>query len=174
GRTRGLRGQAASGGTMAMPDARPARRSPRRCGNAARDSPRAVHGADHDRHVHCDGVRRSCDYSATPRPRASLVIPDRSSDRPVAGLRPWNPLRPPGARGICHLDRLKTTKGRHMAQELSEGAKAPAFTLPRDGNGKVSLKDFKGRNLVLYFYPKADTPGCTQEAIAFSRLRAAF
>ena len=61
-----------------------------------------------------------------------------------------------------------------MAQELSEGAKAPAFTLPRDGNGKVSLKDFKGRNLVLYFYPKADTPGCTQEAIAFSRLRAAF
>jgi len=61
-----------------------------------------------------------------------------------------------------------------MAQELTEGAKAPAFTLPRDGNGKVSLKDFKGRNLVLYFYPKADTPGCTQEAIAFSRLRAAF
>jgi len=36
------------------------------------------------------------------------------------------------------------------------------------------LKDFKGRNLVLYFYPKADTPGCTKEAIAFSRLRPAF
>ena len=44
----------------------------------------------------------------------------------------------------------------------------------RDGGGKISLKDFKGRNLVLYFYPKADTPGCTKEAIAFSQLRSAF
>jgi thioredoxin-dependent peroxiredoxin len=59
-------------------------------------------------------------------------------------------------------------------RELVEGTKAPAFTLPRDGGGKVSLKDFKGRNLVLYFYPKADTPGCTKEAIAFSRLCADF
>jgi peroxiredoxin Q/BCP len=61
-----------------------------------------------------------------------------------------------------------------MARELVAGAKAPAFTLPRDGGSKVSLKDFKGGNLVLYFYPKADTPGCTKEAIAFSRLRADF
>ena len=61
-----------------------------------------------------------------------------------------------------------------MGEELAAGAKAPAFTLPRDGGGMVSLKDFKGRNLVLYFYPKADTPGCTKEAIAFSSLRAAF
>ena len=61
-----------------------------------------------------------------------------------------------------------------MEGELVAGAKAPAFTLPRDGGGKVSLKDFKGGKLVLYFYPKADTPGCTQEAIAFSRLRADF
>lgn len=61
-----------------------------------------------------------------------------------------------------------------MAQDLAVGAKAPAFTLPRDGGGKISLKDFKGGNLVLYFYPKADTPGCTKEAIAFSRLRADF
>jgi peroxiredoxin Q/BCP len=61
-----------------------------------------------------------------------------------------------------------------MARELAEGAKAPAFTLPRDGGTRVSLADFKGRNLVLYFYPKADTPGCTKEAIAFSGLRAAF
>jgi peroxiredoxin Q/BCP len=61
-----------------------------------------------------------------------------------------------------------------MGRELVAGAKAPAFTLPRDGGGKVSLKDFKGRNLILYFYPKADTPGCTTEAIAFSRLRADF
>ncbi len=63
---------------------------------------------------------------------------------------------------------------RGLGRELTAGAKAPAFTLPRDGGTKVSLKDFKNRNLVLYFYPKADTPGCTKEAIAFSGLRAAF
>ena len=61
-----------------------------------------------------------------------------------------------------------------MSRELAAGANAPAFSLPRDGGGKISLKDFKGGNLVLYFYPKADTPGCTKEAIAFSRLRADF
>ena len=54
------------------------------------------------------------------------------------------------------------------------GAKAPAFTLPRDGGGTVSLSDFKGRKLVLYFYPRADTPGCTRESIDFSRLRPQF
>lgn len=61
-----------------------------------------------------------------------------------------------------------------MARELEVGMKAPAFTLDRDGGTRVSLKDFKGRKLVLYFYPKADTPGCTTQAIAFSGLRAAF
>ena len=54
------------------------------------------------------------------------------------------------------------------------GDKAPSFTLPRDAGGEVSLADFKGRKLVLYFYPKADTPGCTREAIAFNGLRTAF
>ena len=61
-----------------------------------------------------------------------------------------------------------------MARELVAGAKAPAFTLARDDGAQVSLKDFKGRNLVLYLYPKADTPGCTKEAIDFSAHRAAF
>jgi thioredoxin-dependent peroxiredoxin len=53
---------------------------------------------------------------------------------------------------------------------LVPGAKAPDFTLPCDGKGRVSLADFKGRKLVLYFYPRADTPGCTREAQAFSAL----
>ncbi len=61
-----------------------------------------------------------------------------------------------------------------MAKALDAGAKAQDFTLVRDGGGKVSLKDFKGRKLVLYFYPKADTPGCTREAIAFNALKGAF
>jgi peroxiredoxin Q/BCP len=47
------------------------------------------------------------------------------------------------------------------------GDKAPAFTLPADGGGKVSLKDLKGKAVVLYFYPKDDTSGCTAEACAF-------
>ena len=54
------------------------------------------------------------------------------------------------------------------------GAKAPAFTLPRDGGGTLSLRDFQGRKVVLFFYPKADTPGCTRESIAFSGLKPAF
>jgi peroxiredoxin Q/BCP len=63
---------------------------------------------------------------------------------------------------------------RKPLSELAEGTAAPAFTLPRDGGGAVSLKDFKGRKLVLYFYPKADTAGCTREALDFSRLRPKF
>ncbi len=50
---------------------------------------------------------------------------------------------------------------------LDVGDKAPSFTLPADGGGTVSLKDFKGKTLVLYFYPKDDTSGCTAEACAF-------
>lgn len=61
-----------------------------------------------------------------------------------------------------------------MGDGIAAGAKAPAFTLPRDGGGSVSLKDFKGRHLVLFFFPKADTAGCTREALDFSRLRPAF
>jgi peroxiredoxin Q/BCP len=57
---------------------------------------------------------------------------------------------------------------------LAEGDNAPAFSLPRDGGGETRLADFKGRKLVLYFYPKADTPGCTLEAADFSRHAAAF
>ncbi len=50
---------------------------------------------------------------------------------------------------------------------LTVGDKAPPFTLPSDGGGKVSLKDLKGKAVILYFYPKDDTSGCTAEACAF-------
>jgi len=50
---------------------------------------------------------------------------------------------------------------------LAEGDQAPDFTMPTDGGGSVSLADFSGEQVVLYFYPKDDTPSCTKEACAF-------
>jgi len=61
-----------------------------------------------------------------------------------------------------------------MSSQLEAGSPAPDFTLPRDGGGQVSLDDFRGRKLVLYFYPRADTPGCTKEAVAFSQVAPEF
>ena len=58
--------------------------------------------------------------------------------------------------------------------ELKEGSKAPKFALATDTGATLSLSDFKGRKLVLFFYPRADTPGCTREAMEFSKLKAAF
>lgn len=51
---------------------------------------------------------------------------------------------------------------------LKEGMKAPDFKLPADDGTILSLKDYRGQKLVLYFYPKDDTPGCTTEACAFN------
>jgi len=51
---------------------------------------------------------------------------------------------------------------------LKDGVKAPSFTLPTDGGGEVSLKALAGKTVVLYFYPKDDTTGCTKQAIGFT------
>ena len=65
-----------------------------------------------------------------------------------------------------------------MAKEiqltLKEGDKAPDFSAATNGNGNVSLADYKGKNVILFFYPKDDTPGCTKEACAFRDNFAAF
>jgi thioredoxin-dependent peroxiredoxin len=53
---------------------------------------------------------------------------------------------------------------------LEIGTKAPDFTLEDSGGNKVSLKDFKGKKVVLYFYPRDNTPGCTRQALAFKNL----
>ena len=57
---------------------------------------------------------------------------------------------------------------------LEIGNPAPTFTLPTDGGGTVSLADLKGKAVVLYLYPRDDTPGCTKEAIGFSEHIEAF
>ena len=58
--------------------------------------------------------------------------------------------------------------------DITIGASAPAFDLPRDGGGRVSLGEFKGKPLVLFFYPKDDTSGCTTESLAFTALAGDF
>lgn len=55
---------------------------------------------------------------------------------------------------------------------IETGKAAPAFTLKDQNGNKVSLKDFRGKRVVIYFYPKDDTPGCTKEACGFRDLQA--
>ncbi|WP_226553292.1 thioredoxin-dependent thiol peroxidase [Celeribacter naphthalenivorans] len=57
---------------------------------------------------------------------------------------------------------------------LDLGTTAPDFTLPRDGGSDVTLSDLKGQKVVLYFYPKDNTPGCTTEALDFTALKSEF
>jgi thioredoxin-dependent peroxiredoxin len=61
-----------------------------------------------------------------------------------------------------------------MGKKLAPGDKAPDFKLPGDSGGLKTLKSFRGQKLVLYFYPKDNTAGCTKEAIDFNALRSAF
>ncbi|EKF59723.1 bacterioferritin comigratory protein [Agrobacterium albertimagni AOL15] len=58
--------------------------------------------------------------------------------------------------------------------DLAAGDMAPDFSLPRNGGGTVSLSDFAGKSVILYFYPKDDTSGCTTEAVDFSGLTEEF
>ncbi|NKN36500.1 peroxiredoxin [Agrobacterium sp. a22-2] len=58
--------------------------------------------------------------------------------------------------------------------DLTTGSPAPDFTLPRNGGDSLTLSSLRGKPVVLYFYPKDDTSGCTTEAIAFSSLSADF
>jgi peroxiredoxin Q/BCP len=116
-----------------------------------------------------------------------VLRPLRRPDSKRKALR--KPKRKPlGPRVLSRLEhaapnqqneRAKTTKGRHMpaksaTETLTIGAKGPSFKLPADDGGMVSLGDFKGKKLVIFFYPRADTPGCTKESIDFSKHKSAF
>jgi thioredoxin-dependent peroxiredoxin len=94
-------------------------------------------------------------------------------------LKASSPKRAPQSKASAFAP--KTSSSREKAETspavksaLAEGTKAPAFRLPRDGGGTVSLSEYAGKKLVLFFYPRADTPGCTKEAIDFTRLSSAF
>lgn len=90
-----------------------------------------------------------------------------------------------GAKAASHKAASKSLKSSEKASKPAaatpavsakplEGQTAPAFRLPRDGGNVVTLSDYAGQKLVLFFYPRADTPGCTREAIDFTRLKDAF
>ncbi|MDN5001974.1 peroxiredoxin [Bradyrhizobium sp. GCM10027634] len=101
--------------------------------------------------------------------------------QPASAAKPG----PTGAKTASHKAASKRLKSSEKASKpatatsgtksaLIEGQKAPAFRLPRDGGNVVTLSDYAGQKLVLFFYPRADTPGCTREAIDFTRLKDAF
>jgi peroxiredoxin Q/BCP len=120
---------------------------------AASASPKASHMAP-SKTLKPSGPGKSARVVATPKPAAAKPEP---KNPPTAKASAGKVGAPPARK-----------------EAFAEGAKAPGFRLPRDGGDTVSLADFAGRKLVLFFYPRADTPGCTKEAIDFSRLSAAF
>ena len=61
-----------------------------------------------------------------------------------------------------------------MSELLTQGSSAPSFSLQRDGGGTITLEQYRGRKLVIFFYPRDNTPGCTKEAKGFSELREEF
>lgn len=91
-----------------------------------------------------------------PRTGAKAVKAKASGKAP--GKMPAKPAKPAAA-----------AKATSASSPIAEGKPAPAFQVIRDGGETVKLADFKGKNLVIFFYPRADTPGCTLEAIDFSR-----
>jgi thioredoxin-dependent peroxiredoxin len=107
---------------------------------------------------------RESSHRAPSKPLKSAKPPARSNTIAATADAVKPPAKSPAAKAAPAA--RKST--------LAEGAKAPAFKLPRDGGSTVSLSDYSGKNLVLFFYPRADTPGCTKEAIDFTRLAGAF
>ena len=115
---------------------------------------------------------------AAPKPSTKRVSskskrsPAAKSGRAPKAAQPKarSALSPKASKPVAAKSNRKTT----ARFALTEGTKAPAFHLPRDGGNSVSLVDYAGQKLVVFFYPRADTPGCTKEAIDFTRLKTAF
>jgi len=106
--------------------------------------------------------------SAKAKPRKSRGAATKTGNKTIAIASHEAPIKRLGS----IKSKQATVKG--GAKSAKEGANAPAFQLPRDGGTTVSLADFAGKKLVLFFYPRANTPGCTREAIDFTRLAPAF
>jgi thioredoxin-dependent peroxiredoxin len=118
-----------------------------------------------------ESAKRGSAKQASVRSPAAAKRPASKTAKP-AGASPKK-SRPKASQKAASKS-LKSTAGATPKSGLAEGAKAPAFRLPRDGGETVQLADYAGKKLVVFFYPRADTPGCTKEAIDFTRLKGAF
>lgn len=94
----------------------------------------------------------------------------KSASKSAPKTKRPTPRKPPAkSRAPASPKTLKKSPKPAPAGALQEGDRAPDFTLKRDGDLLVHLADFARRKLVIFFYPRADTPGCTLEAIDFTR-----
>jgi thioredoxin-dependent peroxiredoxin len=105
--------------------------------------------------------------AAAPTSRATVAASQHAASNPLKSSTIAPTARP---KGNAKVDEKNVGTPTAASPVIAEGDKAPNFSLPRDGGGSVSLQDFAGKKLVLFFYPKADTPGCTREAMAFTAL----
>lgn len=132
-------------------------------------------------------ARKSGQGASKPAGNASAKVSHKAPSKPLRKFAPGESTlrtavasKAPAAKSVASKPPADQASGEKVGAPasrpsgLNEGARAPAFRLPRDGGDTVSLADFKGRKLVLFFYPRADTPGCTKEAIDFTRLSGAF
>ena len=78
-----------------------------------------------------------------------------------------HPASSPATKNADNMRMIYRKLWQKIQLKLKEGDIAPEFSAATSGGGKISLADFKGKNVILYFYPKDDTPGCTKEACAF-------
>jgi thioredoxin-dependent peroxiredoxin len=103
--------------------------------------------------------------------RKAVAAPSVKASRKASNSAPAKASRKASSKP---LKSAASAAAKSAAPAPVEGALAPSFHLPRDGGGQVLSTDYTGKKLVLFFYPRADTPGCTKEAIDFSRLRGEF
>jgi thioredoxin-dependent peroxiredoxin len=150
------------------------------------DPPKATKGRRMSKKSPKKSPKTSPGEKARTKAPAKLKARAGASRRTAAGKALENATAGPSHKGASKMLRssgaAKARSGKSSAVEKAPavvegpkaGDKAPAFRLPRDGGNSVGLSDFSGKKLVLFFYPKADTPGCTREAIDFTRLSDAF
>src|SRR5215475_5599933 len=154
------------------------------------EPPKATKGRRMSKKSRKKSSKSSARRPAGAKPAARAKTKTAKSRRPTAGKSRKSVPAPASHKGASK--RLKISSGTHSKSRaakakaptksgltgspagnlpaLVDGTKAPVFTLPRDGGGTVSLSDFAGGEVVLFFYPRADAPGCTGGAIDFTRL----
>jgi peroxiredoxin Q/BCP len=109
-----------------------------------------------------------------PKTRASTQTGSAKTQRGSAGKSSKTDAKAALHKALPKQLKSSEKAAKPAASVPAEGQKAPSFRLPRDGGNLVTLSDYADKKLVLFFYPRADTPGCTREAVDFTRLNDAF